>query len=88
VAQTSLLIEHIVASSAACALISDEAMAIEPRVRWHLRCQTKSSGPLFSHSAVMSLCGLIANRAILQAGKAGRRRLASIESQNDSLDEL
>ncbi|MTH78382.1 MurR/RpiR family transcriptional regulator [Paracoccus aestuariivivens] len=88
VAQTDLLIERIAASKAAFALISDESMQIEPRADWHLHCETRSSGPLFSHAAVMSLCGLIANRAIVQAGTTGRRRLASIELLNDSLDEL
>lgn len=88
VTQTGLLIEHIAASRAAFALISDEALVTETRARWHFRCETQSPGPLFSHASVMSLCGLIANRAIVRAGKSGRQRLASIEQLNDSLDEL
>lgn len=88
VSQTGALIDHIAASKAAFALISDEAMTAEPRADWHFRCDTLSPGPLFSHAAVMSLCGLIANRVIDRAGKAGRQRLAGIEQLNDSLDEL
>ncbi len=69
-------------------IISDEGMETDPQAFWHVRCQTSSTGPLFSHTAVMALSGLIANRTILEAGRSGTDRLAEIERLNDAMDEL
>ncbi|PZQ48399.1 MAG: MurR/RpiR family transcriptional regulator [Rhodovulum sulfidophilum] len=88
VAGTETLLSEITASGTPMLLISDEGMPPWPEATWHLRCQTRSNGPLFNHVAVMGLCHLIANRAIERAGAAGRERLRRIEQMNDALGEL
>lgn len=70
------------------ALITDEGMAVNQKVRWHFRCATRSSGPLFSHVAVMALIDLVTNRTIDIAAESGRQRLQRIEGYNDRLSEL
>jgi len=87
-AQTGALLRQMHDLGVPVVIVSDEGMPTDPQARWHVHCQTSSPGPLFSHTAVMALCSLIANRTILAADRAGRSRLASIERLNDSLDEL
>ena len=70
------------------ALVTDEGMAVDRDARWHFRCATRSSGPLFSHVAVMALVDLITNRTIDLAAESGRHRLRRIEGYNDLLREL
>ncbi|MDO9526727.1 MAG: MurR/RpiR family transcriptional regulator [Gemmobacter sp.] len=75
-------------SGAALAYITDEGAPRRKGAKWHFHCHTSSVGPLFSHTAVMGLCNLIANQTIELAAQAGRARLASIERFNDALGEL
>ena len=87
-AGTAALLDAITKTCAALALITDEGMEGRQDVRWHLRCQTLSTGPLFNHVSVMALCHQIVTRAIVLAAADGRARLRRIESLNDSLGEL
>ncbi|MDP2079629.1 MAG: MurR/RpiR family transcriptional regulator [Pseudotabrizicola sp.] len=87
-AQTGALLRQMHSQGVPVIIISDEGMETDPQAFWHVHCQTSSPGPLFSHTAVMGLCSLIANRTILVADRAGRIRLAEIERLNDVLDEL
>lgn len=82
------LLRTITDTGAKLALITDEGMAVDPSAQWHFRCATRSSGPLFSHVAVMGLINLIANRTIALAADSGRQRLQRIEGYNDMLREL
>ncbi|WP_222435209.1 MurR/RpiR family transcriptional regulator [Puniceibacterium confluentis] len=84
----SNLLEAISRTGATIALVTDEGVPVNPDVRWHFRCATRSSGPLFSHVAVMALINLIANRTIELAAESGRERLQHIEGYNDLLREL
>ncbi|NEX46521.1 MurR/RpiR family transcriptional regulator [Pseudotabrizicola algicola] len=86
--QTDALLRQMHDLEVPVVIVSDEGMPTDPRARWHVHCQTSSPGPLFSHTAVMALCSLIANRTIIAADRSGRSRLALIERLNDSLDEL
>lgn len=88
VAHMEALLSEIEASKARLVFITDESMPTYPKAAWHFRCATESSGPLFSHVAVMALLNLIANRTIDTAAESGRMRLAAIEAVNDRLDEL
>lgn len=88
VAQTDALLDEIHALGTPIALVTDEGAPSDPRAAWHFRCETASPGPLFSHSSVMALCGVIANRTIEKADRTGRSRLAEIERLNDRLSEL
>lgn len=82
------LMDYLAGSKAPLAYITDEGLEPDKRARWHLRCHTASTGPLFNHVSVMALCHLLITRTIDLAGPAGRARLRRIEAANDSLDEL
>lgn len=82
---------------ARAALISDVApqpgadlskFEAELAPHWRLRVQTTAPGPLFNHAAVLTLCHVLATRALERSGQAGRKRLLAIEALHDSLDEL
>lgn len=88
IAGFSDLMRTIGDTGARIVLITDEGMAFHREVHWHFRCATRSSGPLFSHVAVMALIDLIANRTIELAAESGRQRLQRIEGYNDLLREL
>lgn len=87
-AGTGALLEAIIRTGADIALITDEGADQRQDLRWHLRCQTLSTGPLFNHVSVMALCHQIVTRAIVLAAADGRSRLRRIEILNDSLGEL
>lgn len=79
------------------ALISDvsgqhgsEASPIEAELspQWRLRVQTTAPGPLFNHAAVLTLCHVLATRALERSGQTGRKRLLAIEALHDSLGEF
>jgi DNA-binding MurR/RpiR family transcriptional regulator len=88
VAQTEQLLDYLAKTGAAVAYITDEGVEAVRNVRWHFRCHTAASGPLFSHVSVMALCHMLAMRVIDLCGARGRARLRQIEVANDSLDEL
>ena len=75
-------------SGAKVLYITDEGAPVRPSVDWHFRCQTLAPGPLFNHTAVLTLCHLLVTRAIERAGITGRKRLRGIEAIGDSLDEV
>ncbi|MDX9861394.1 MAG: MurR/RpiR family transcriptional regulator [Rhodospirillales bacterium] len=87
-ASTATILEEIVRTGADTAYVTDEGAEPRDDLRWHFRCQTTSSGPLFSHVSVMALCHQIISRAIILAGAGGRARLQCIEGLNDRLNEL
>ncbi|GAA5231660.1 MurR/RpiR family transcriptional regulator [Verticiella sediminum] len=82
------IVQSLAAAGARVLYVTDEGAEPEKAARWHFRCHTAAPGPLFNHVAVMSLCHLIAMRAIELAGGAARVRLRAIETLNDTLDEL
>ena len=88
IAGFSDLLGAITASGAQVAMITDEGLAINRDLRWHFRCATRSSGPLFSHDGVIAQIDLITNRTIELAADSGRQRLQRIEGYNDLLQEL
>ncbi len=87
-AGTGEIISALGKSGADVAYITDEGAEHRQDVRWHLRCQTLSTGPLFNHVSVMALCHQIVTRAIVLAGADGSARLRRIELWNDRLGEL
>lgn len=88
VAGMEALLDYLAASKAPMAYVTDEGPEPDRRARWHFRCHTASTGPLFNHVSVMALCQVLVARAIDLAGTAGRTRLRRIEAANDSLDEF
>ncbi|MCI5078222.1 MurR/RpiR family transcriptional regulator [Oricola sp.] len=88
IAQTDTILDQIAASGAKLLYVTDEGVEPDRRPRWHFRCHTAASGPLFSHVSVMAVCHLIAMRAIELAGGKARARLRAIETMNDQLGEL
>jgi DNA-binding MurR/RpiR family transcriptional regulator len=82
------LLDYLAASKAPLAYVTDEGLEPDRRARWHLRCHTASTGPLFSHVSVMALCHVLITRTIELSASAGRTRLRRIEAANDSLNEL
>ena len=55
---------------------------------WTLRCDSQAPGPLDNHVSVMAVTHILATRALELSGKAGRRRLATIETIHDAMSEL
>ena len=88
VAGTEALLDYLAGTRAALAYVTDEGVEPDRRARWHFRCHTTSTGPLFNHVSIMALCHLLVTRSIDLAGTAGRARLRHIEAANDSLGEL
>ena len=85
---TKRLLASLVKSGAAVALVTDEGAEFRKDVKWHFRCETKSTGPIFNHTTVMALCHLLLSLAIEEAGATGRTRLQTIESLNEVFGEL
>jgi len=88
IARMPLLLAEIQKSGARLLYITDEGVPFQQGASWHFRCQSLAPGPLFNHVAVAAVCHLLATRAIEKAGASGRQRLRSIETLNDSLEEL
>ncbi len=88
VARTDQVLAHVVGVGAQTLYITDEGVEPNKRARWHFRCHTAASGPLFSHVSVMAVCHILAMRTIQLAGANARARLRKIEMLNDTLEEL
>ncbi|WP_081193343.1 MurR/RpiR family transcriptional regulator [Halomonas sp. BC1] len=88
VATTEQLLSSARECGASLVYITDEGTEPHPSATWHFRCHTHASGPLFNHTAVMTLCHLLIMRTIELAGDASRQRLSRIETLNDRFEEL
>ncbi|AYD04057.1 MurR/RpiR family transcriptional regulator [Neorhizobium sp. NCHU2750] len=88
VVQSDTILQQVQKSGARLIFITDEGAPFEKSASWHFHCQTLAPGPLFNHTAVMALCHALITRCLEQAGTEGRKRLRSIETFNESLDEL
>lgn len=88
VAGMEALLDYLAATKVPLAYVTDEGLEPDRRVRWHLRCHTASTGPLFNHVSVMALCHVLIARTIELSASTGRSRLRRIEAANDSLNEL
>ncbi|WP_137134242.1 MurR/RpiR family transcriptional regulator [Rhizobium sp. FKY42] len=88
VAQGENILTHIRKTKAKLLYITDESANFESGPTWHFQCQTLAPGPLFNHTAVMTLCHLLITRCLEKAGVGGRKRLRQIETLNEKLDEL
>lgn len=88
VANTNEIINQLKRTRAQLLYITDEGAASETGATWHFRCQTLAPGPLFNHTALLTLCHIVITRCLEKAGVDGRKRLRNIEALNESLDEL
>jgi DNA-binding MurR/RpiR family transcriptional regulator len=82
------VVEHVVRSGAKVLYISDELLARQAGLTWHIYCSCASDSPLDDHAAVIGVCHLLASRAIELAGPRERARLTAIEASHDALREL
>lgn len=83
------LLQQCIASGAAIVLITDDNMAFDKEVTWHLPCCCdNSAGPLDNHVAAMALSHVLLNLAFERSGPDQRRRLADSDLQHQLLDEL
>jgi DNA-binding MurR/RpiR family transcriptional regulator len=87
-ARLRMIMNQLVRSGARVLLISDENLARNASVTWHLQCACAAPGPLDNHVAVIALCHLLANRVVELSDHAGRERLAAIEARHDALGEF
>jgi DNA-binding MurR/RpiR family transcriptional regulator len=87
-ARLRTILNQLVKTGAQVLFISDENLARNPNVTWHLQCACASPGPLDNHVAVIALCHLLANNVIELSDHAGRERLALIEARHDALGEF
>lgn len=82
------VVDQIVRSGARVLYISDEQVARQPGLGWHLYCSCTSDSPLDDHVAVVGICHLLASRVFELAGPRERARLTAIEASHDALHEL
>jgi DNA-binding MurR/RpiR family transcriptional regulator len=82
------VVAQIVRSGAQVLYISDEQVARQEGLTWHLFCSCTSDSPLDDHVAVIGVCHLLASRVIELAGPNQRARLSAIEASYDALREL
>lgn len=82
------VVEQIVRSGAKVLYVSDEQLARQEGLTWHVYCSCESDRPLDDHVAVMSFCHLLVSRVIELAGPRERARLIAIEASYDALHEL
>lgn len=87
-ARLRAIMNQIVKTGAKVLFISDENLARNTSVTWHLQCACAAPGPLDNHVAVIALCHLLANSVIELSDHAGRERLAAIEARHDALGEF
>lgn len=87
-ARLRTILSQIIKTQAKVLFISDENLARNTQVTWHLHCACAAPGPLDNHVAVVALCHLLANSVIELSGHAGRERLATIEARHDALSEF
>lgn len=86
--QFDALVRVLADTGARTVLIGDLPGLAALPADWRLPCSTTGAGPLFDHSGVMAVVGLLTSTAIERSGAAGRERLTSIDRIHDSLDEL
>ena len=79
---------QLVQTGASVLYITDEKVARNTQVSWHLQCACASTHPFDNHGAVVALCHALVNSAIDLSGHAGRERLAAIEARHDALGEF
>lgn len=82
------LVSQCLETGAEILLISDNHLAFNQEVSWHIRCCCDNTGPLDDHTSVMALNHLLLNAAFERAGPNERRRLADSYNQHQQLDEL
>jgi DNA-binding MurR/RpiR family transcriptional regulator len=87
-ARLRTIMNQLVKTGAKVLFISDENLARNTSVTWHLHCACAAPGPLDNHVAVIALCHLLANSVIELSDHAGRERLAAIEARHDALGEF
>lgn len=83
-----LILDHIRKSGAKLLYVTDDKLAPNATVDWHLRCRIAAPGQLFNHVSVMGLCHFLATRVIERAGTPARKRLSYIESLHESLQDF
>jgi DNA-binding MurR/RpiR family transcriptional regulator len=88
VRQLPQVVAQIAGAGPRLVVIGDGALPDGHPATWRFRVQTAAPGPLFNHVAVLALAHLVATRTMELAGTSGRRRLSTIESVHESLDEI
>jgi DNA-binding MurR/RpiR family transcriptional regulator len=79
---------QVVRSGAKVLYISDELVARQQGLTWHIYCSCESDSPLDDHATVASVCHLLTSRVMELAGPVERARLSVIEAGYDALNEL
>ncbi len=79
---------QVVRSGAKVLYISDELLARQEGLAWHVYCSCDSDSPLDDHATVASVCHLLTSRVMELAGPKERARLSVIEASYDALHEL
>lgn len=69
-------------------LITDDHVATDLEVHWHLQCACTGIGPLDNHTSVLAICHLLLNIAFEHAGSIQRRRLTESVLLNQQLGEI
>lgn len=82
------LVGQLVQTGASVLYISDELVPRQTGLAWHLHCACDSDDPLDDHVAVISICHLLATRAMELTGTRERKRLTAIEASHDALGEI
>jgi DNA-binding MurR/RpiR family transcriptional regulator len=82
------LISTAVKSGAEVLCFIDETVDDPGPATWLIRCQARAASALDNHVAVIGVAHFLATRVLELSGRAGRRRMATIEGMHDLFDEL
>ncbi|MFU0507413.1 MurR/RpiR family transcriptional regulator [Pseudaminobacter sp. NGMCC 1.201702] len=83
-----VILERLVETGAKILFISDEKLAFNARVSWHIQCPCDAPGPLDNHVAPLAVLHLLLSSVIETTGTAGRQRLAASDNQHDKMKEF
>ncbi|WP_374622944.1 MurR/RpiR family transcriptional regulator [Pandoraea sp.] len=88
VPQTDAILDYAARAGARVLYLTDQQAPDHPGATWSIHCETSAPGALDNHVAVLGVCGLLATRVLERAGNRGRKRLSTIESAHDAMEEL
>ena len=86
--QMAVVLEAATKARARLIFISDQMSPNYAAATWSIQCECRGPGVLDNHVSVMAVCDLLATMVVDAAGKAGRKRMASIELGHEESGEL
>ena len=86
--QMSVVLEAAARARSKLIFISDQSSSDFAKATWSIQCQCRAPGILDNHVSVMAVCDVLATMVVDASGKAGRKRMATIEMAHDAAGEI